>query len=959
MRDPRLRHLSVCLLAAGLLAGPAAAAVLVNADHETQGVSAPRWLAFSPGDEHLYVVNGAGNDGVSVYERVSTPGPSFGDLLFVASYSGDAPCGNNVLKGATSVVVSPDGEHVYVTSRPNGNSHILTAWSRDTGTGELDCIQQFNDKVNLRRPTGLSISSDGTTVYVATSTAKQERVTAFSRDTGTGLLTFLQSIRDGIGAQALAGPKATAVGPGDNHVYVVAEGDDAVTRFLRNVAGSLSSPVEIVDNQGGADGLLNAAHLVLSPDGAHLYTAASGEAEIGIFERDGGNGTLSFAGVAADASLQGVSGLAASPDGAFIYAASPGSSALGVFGRDLASGSLSFAEAITDPGNLDGATFVVASADGECVYVAAETASSVEAYCFGDQDFGDADAPYATLAADGGARHTPDDGTFLGDDTPDAEADGQPSASADGDDLANFDDEDGLAPLAQPILAGQINSLDLTGDGLVDAWIDFNGDGDWDDAGEQVVTGATLPATPTFTAPAVTLDGFSVARLRARPTGSAPLGPTGGAGAGEVEDHRIELSSDSFQVTVTPAGNGSGTVTSSPPGIDCGGNCIAPFAEGIDVTLTAVAATGSDFDGWSGPDAGECAGDTCTFTDLAAAKEVTATFTLQQFTLTTSIEAGNGTIDDVAGTGILCGTGGSDCDEVYDYGTEVQLTAVADPGWTFVGWSGACTNVVGDCIVTITEATAVSASFGESVFLLTVDPEGGTGTGTVRITDNSDDSFVDCRPELPADPDCTGFYLEDASLTLTALPDGDSLFLGWSDDCSGTLPCDLTMSADRTVTAEFDLTVDLRVVVADMQNTGPDDGAAIQWTAVVSNAGSIDPTGTAQVTSFLPVFNVTVDSWSCAASGTTCPNDTGSGNLDETVSLPVGASLTYTFFGTAPDPARNGFFTTVTVTGPDTEGAGVGLDNTDTGFFGYYILFKDDFELNDFSRWSLQQPPVP
>jgi hypothetical protein len=47
----------------------------------------------------------------------------------------------------------------------------------------------------------------------------------------------------------------------------------------------------------------------------------------------------------------------------------------------------------------------------------------------------------------------------------------------------------------------------------------------------------------------------------------------------------------------------------------------------------------------------------------------------------------------------------------------------------------------------------------------------------------------------------------------------------------------------------------------------------------------------------------------------------------------------------------------VTVTGPGTEGAVVALDNTDTGFFGYYILFSDDFELNNFSRWSTQQPP--
>jgi hypothetical protein len=81
-----------------------------------------------------------------------------------------------------------------------------------------------------------------------------------------------------------------------------------------------------------------------------------------------------------------------------------------------------------------------------------------------------------------------------------------------------------------------------------------------------------------------------------------------------------------FTLTVTRAGTGSGSVTSSPAGISCGADCSESYDYSTVVTLTATADTGSTFAGWSG----DCSGTgTCVVT-MSAAKSVTATFTLDE-----------------------------------------------------------------------------------------------------------------------------------------------------------------------------------------------------------------------------------------------------------------------------------------------------------------------------------------
>jgi hypothetical protein len=88
-------------------------------------------------------------------------------------------------------------------------------------------------------------------------------------------------------------------------------------------------------------------------------------------------------------------------------------------------------------------------------------------------------------------------------------------------------------------------------------------------------------------------------------------------------DRTFDTAAVQRTLQVSRSGTGSGTVTSSPVGIDCGSTCSQAFAENTVVQLTASPASGSAFTGWSG---GACSGTgTCTLT-MSADQAVTATF---------------------------------------------------------------------------------------------------------------------------------------------------------------------------------------------------------------------------------------------------------------------------------------------------------------------------------------------
>ncbi len=157
-------------------------------------------------------------------------------------------------------------------------------------------------------------------------------------------------------------------------------------------------------------------------------------------------------------------------------------------------------------------------------------------------DYGDAAASY------GDAIHTIPTSPilYLGSTVPDDESSSQSTVNADGDDNNDTDDEDGITSPSTPWVTNSSESLsvDIMGNGYLNAWIDWNLDGDFTDAGEQISNESpvsTGTVNLSVAIPVNATNGDLPARFRLCSTAGDCNTPTGQATDGEVEDYLISV----------------------------------------------------------------------------------------------------------------------------------------------------------------------------------------------------------------------------------------------------------------------------------------------------------------------------------------------------------------------------------------------------------------------------------
>jgi cysteine-rich repeat protein len=250
----------------------------------------------------------------------------------------------------------------------------------------------------------------------------------------------------------------------------------------------------------------------------------------------------------------------------------------------------------------------------------------------------------------------------------------------------------------------------------------------------------------------------------------------------------VSATFENNRLTIDRDGSGSGTVTSNPSGINCGGDCTNDYNVGQQITLTAVAATNDVFTGWSG--AG-CSGTGTCIVTMNGPVTVTANFE-DASTLTVQTNGTGG--GSVTATGINCP---GDCTQDYADNSMQVLTATANGTSAFAGWTNCDAPSGTTCTMTMSSNKTVTATFNTIQFTLAV-ATAGAGTGTVT----SSPGTISCAS--PNTGTCSQDFNINAVVNLTATAPN---FAGWTGDCSscGTTAanCPVTMTAAKSCTATW------------------------------------------------------------------------------------------------------------------------------------------------------------
>ena len=336
----------------------------------------------------------------------------------------------------------------------------------------------------------------------------------------------------------------------------------------------------------------------------------------------------------------------------------------------------------------------------------------------------------------------------------------------------------------------------------------------------DVTASAAGPGTITLAPPGGTYPAGTVVTVTATPDAGSAFSGFSGALTGTTNPQQLTVDSDKIvsasfgaQFALTVVASGPGSVTLDPPG--------GVYTAGTSVTVTAVPNADSAFLGFSGDLTGTTNPQ---IVIVNAGTNATATFA---------------TLFDVAasatgpGTITLAPPGGT-----YPAGTVVTVTATPDAGAAFAGFSGALTGTTTPQLLTVDGDKTVSAAFAAQHTLSVAT----SGPGTVTL-------------EPPG-----GVYAEGASVTVTAVPDPDSTFLGWSGGLTGTTnPQVVIVNANTSATASFATLFDVAASA-----TGP-------GTIALDPPGGTYPAGTVVTVTATPGASAVFAGFSGDLSGTTTP----------------------------------------------------------------------------------------
>jgi len=268
----------------------------------------------------------------------------------------------------------------------------------------------------------------------------------------------------------------------------------------------------------------------------------------------------------------------------------------------------------------------------------------------------------------------------------------------------------------------------------------------------------------------------------------------------------------------------------------------AGYVFGEQVTLTAVAAPGWNFQGWSGSASGNTTPTTIT---VDGNETVTATFSQERYTVNASAVDGAG--QPAPGSQVQLSAPANAAG--YVFGEQVTLTAVAATGWRFVGWGGSASGSAATTTITVDGNETVTATFARNFY-----------TVTTQAVDSQGQPAGASAVQLSAPTNASGYVLGEV-VTVTAVAAPGWNFQGWNGSASGTAATTtITVNGNETVTATFaqeHYTVQVTVV----DETGATANAAtVAITPPANAAGYVH--GEAVTITLTPLDDWIFGSWS-------------------------------------------------------------------------------------------------
>ncbi len=199
---------------------------------------------------------------------------------------------------------------------------------------------------------------------------------------------------------------------------------------------------------------------------------------------------------------------------------------------------------------------------------------------------------------------------------------------------------------------------------------------------------------------------------------------------------------EKYDITVNSSGNGSGSVSSAPSGIDYKypaentGSMQVDYGTKVILSATADSGSRAVWTDCSGVMAGNGTENaSCTYEKVDGTKKTEVVFTNNEYVLEViKTGSGSGNVKSEP-SGIDCG---EDCTDVFGTDVDVKLNAVAENNSVFDGWGEDCSDCGNstECIVKMTTDKRCEAAFIKS------EPEPDAGSDITEITDTTDVTVI-------------------------------------------------------------------------------------------------------------------------------------------------------------------------------------------------------------------------